>query len=229
VTWSVVSAQNNSPAMMSGWGNRKTGLTWGSVPESGNGGHTYVFERLQEERIVNATNNTTTTAANGETTMRLTDIVGERMITVEAKVNIGGTDYTATQAVSFGNGPLFVFRSPVGTSYPYLTWDEAYQACNGSVYPGADHSTGWTPSGTYVGGANMLTRAEYQAVSARDTYGYVNPNSKAQGAAVAAGWPYNYYWTGEAYDADIAFAVLSIEGLPASNGVSGHFPVACRR
>ncbi|MDR3176846.1 MAG: inverse autotransporter beta domain-containing protein [Desulfovibrio sp.] len=230
VTWTVLTAQNNSPAMMSGWGNKKTGLTWGNVPESGNGGYTYVYQRLQEERIVSATNNTTTTAPNGETVMQLTDIVGERVITVQAKVNIGGTDYTATQAVSFGNGPLYVFRAPLGTSSPYLTWDEAYQACNGSVYPnGSDHTTGWT-SGTYVGGGKMPTRVEYQAVSPIDTaWGHTNPNSNAQGAAVAAGWPDNRYWSGEAFGADIAFHVLVFDGYDNGGLVGLHFPVACRR
>jgi hypothetical protein len=253
VTWSVETAQNNSPAMVSGWGSKKTGLTWGNVPESGTGGYTNVYQRLQEERIISATSNTSpATDASGKTTMQLTDIVGERVITVQAKVTIGGTDYyTVPQAVSFGNGPLAVFKAPVGTSSPYLTWDEAYahSDCNNTSYPGTDHSaaSGWS-NGNYVGGAysgggvstnvpssgKMPTRAEYQAVSARDTsWGNTNPNLNAQGAACAAGWaagwPNYWYWTGEAEKGNFACDVPLHDGSLGGSIVNTFYPVACRR
>jgi Tfp pilus assembly protein PilE len=110
VTWSVLSAQNNAPAMMSGWRSKKTGLTWGNVPESN-----LTYADLQQERISSASSPTAATIGTGETPVQqLTDIVGQREITIQAKVNIGGTDYTATQPVSFGSGPLSVF-SRVGT------------------------------------------------------------------------------------------------------------------
>jgi hypothetical protein len=222
VTWSVETAQNNSPAMMSGWGSRKTGLTWGATPEAG---LTYV--ELQQERI---SGTTSATNASGEASMQLTDIVGERVITVKAEVLIGGTTYSVTQAVSFGNGPLSVFNAPMGTSSPYLDWDESYQACNGTAYPyGPDHSTGWT-SEAYVGGGKMPTRAEMQAVSPYYTGGTTyNPNTAAQGAGVAAGWPGYVYWSGEAYGADDAFYVGLDDGRGDWYFVSGHSPVACRR
>jgi hypothetical protein len=35
ITWTVTLAQNNSPAMYSGWWARKTGLTWGFRPDHG--------------------------------------------------------------------------------------------------------------------------------------------------------------------------------------------------
>jgi hypothetical protein len=241
VTWSVISARNNSPAMMSDWRDKKTGLTWGDKPESG---LTYV--ELQQERIGRANNNTSITASSGETAMQITDIVGERVITVQAKVNIGGTDYTATQAVSFGNGPLSVFRAPVGTSSPYPAWDDAYAECNGRRYPGTDYSSssGWV-DGNYVGGAydsygvttddpnsgKMPTIDEVQAVSSYYTGGTIyNPNSNAQGAAFAAGWPNLSYWTGYARTDNFAYHVLLSNGRPRSLlGPGTHWPVACLR
>jgi hypothetical protein len=240
VTWSVVSAQNNSRAMRSGWGNKKTGLTWGNTPEISTTGKvsggflTYV--ELPQERIATATNNTSTTAPSGATTMQLTDIVGERVITVEARVNIDGTDYTAMQAVSFGNGPLSVF-APVGAYSPWQLWDQAYHTCNGSAYPkGTDHTTGWTPSGTYVGGGKMPTRAEMQAVSPYNVpSGWTNignPNANAQGAAFAAGWAADdVYWTGDADGANHAFYVNLNDGLGslAAYVISETIPAVCRR
>jgi hypothetical protein len=222
VTWSVLSAQNNAPAMMSGWGSKKTGLTWGNVPE------VLTYVELQQERISSASSPTAATSGAGETPVQqLTDIVGQREITIQAKVNIGGTDYTATQPVSFGNGPLSVFRATVGMA---MTWDNAYQTCNGTAYPSADHSTGWS-SGTYVGGGKMPTRVEYQAVSPYNVPpGWTNnPNTAAQGAAVAAGWPSNYYWSGEANGADLAFIVGLDDGNVSWDSVSYYRPVACRR
>jgi hypothetical protein len=249
VTWSVVAAQNNSQATVSGWKSKKTGLTWGNTPEVSttgkvSGGYLTYLE-LPQERITGGTSESaynsnrreTTTNGNGEAIQQLTDIVGERVITVQAKVTIGGTDYIAKRDVSFGNGPLSVFKAPVGTTSPYLTWDEAYQACNGTAYSG-DHSTGWT-SGAYVGGGKMPTRAEYQAVSPYNvptawstTY---NTNTAASGAAIAAGWPaqwtvhFYWYWTGEADVADVALYVRLDVGDDDAETVSSHYPVACRR
>jgi hypothetical protein len=112
VTWSVHHARNNSPAMMAGWESKKTGLTWGNAPESGNGGQTYAYQRLRVERIVSATNNTSATNSFGKTTMQFTDIMGEGIIAVQAKVTIDGTDHTATEVVSFYKGPLSMLLAP---------------------------------------------------------------------------------------------------------------------
>jgi hypothetical protein len=155
---------------------------------------------------------------------------------VKAEVTISGTTSSVTRDVSFGNGPLSVFNAPVGTASPYLAWDQAYQICNGSPYTG-DYSTGWS-SGAYVGGGKMPTRAEYQAVSPYNVpsmWPIENPNSAAQGAAVAAGWPTGgpYYWTGEASNPGYAFYVRLHDGYGGSINLDPSFgakyPVACRR
>jgi hypothetical protein len=225
VTWTVETARNNSPAMMSGWESRKTGLTWGATPEAD-----LDYSELALERIPSATNNTSATDSSGEATMQLTDIVGERVITVKAEVTIGGTTYSVTQDVSFGNGPLSVFKAPVGTTSPWLTWDEAYQACNNSAYTG-DYSTGWH-KGAYVGGGKMPTLTEMQAVSSYYTGGTIdNPNTDAQGAAFAAGWRNVHYgfWTGDARFRGFLYIVNPTSGYDGWQQVYNHFPVACRR
>jgi hypothetical protein len=115
-------------------------------------------------------------------------------ITVQAKVTIGGTEYTASQAVYFGKGPLSVFlAAPEDVE---RTWAESYEYCNGSVYSG-DPST-WNPSTGWVGGAQMPTPAQLQAVF---SYNVTHNPTATQGAAFAAGWwsgsAWNYVWTGE--------------------------------
>jgi hypothetical protein len=62
-----------------------------------------------------------------------------------------------------------------------------------------------------------------------------NPNSNAQGAAFAAGWPDNkwWWWTGEAVAASYAFYVYLLDGYDGYDGygldVDSDAPVACRR
>ena len=215
VTWTVLTAQNSSPAMYSGWGAKKTGLTWGASPTM------VKWDDIPELTAVTTSN----TDGTGKAIIQLTDIVGERTITIQAKVNISGTDHTVTQAVTYGNGPLSVFKAPDSTN---RTWDMAYQLCNSSAYSG-DHSAGWS-SGAYVGGGKMPTRAEYQAVAPVDTrYSYTNSNAAAQGAAYAAGWPYSLYWTGEALGADYAFGVYLVDGNSFGFVVGYDLRVACRR
>jgi hypothetical protein len=231
VTWSVVSALNNSQAMMPGWGGKKAGLTWGNAPEPGLNATT-----LPQERIVSATNNTGTTDSNGETTMLLTDIVGERVITVKAEATIGATTHSVTQDVSFGNGPLSEFKAPD----EYLTieslpsFEDAYNLCNGANRFNTDgvNPNSWT-QGSYVGGGKMPTSAQMLAVSIPSA-----DNSVGQGAAYAAGWDPGsrrwWWWTGEASAVYYAFLVAlhagfsnSTIGFVAGYGYGQISAVAC--
>jgi hypothetical protein len=76
------------------------------------------YQQLAQERI---TSTTSTINSFGQATLQLTDIVGERVVTVEARVTIGGREYTATQDVSFGKGPLSVFSMTNGTTGQWAT------------------------------------------------------------------------------------------------------------
>jgi hypothetical protein len=54
------------------------------------------------------------------------------------------------------------------------------------------------------------------------------PKEKTQ--YVDAGWPNNWYWTGEANDTDNAYNVNLNDGNNNNgNNVNNHNPVACRR
>jgi hypothetical protein len=221
VTWRVIKAQNNSKATMTGWENRKTGLTWGKEPEPN-----LTYEQLAEERIASATHNTSITNSFGQAVMQLTDIVGERMVTVEAKATIGGKEYAVTQSVSFGKGPLSVFRDkPLEKADDTNSWTKAAGKC-GSVN---DTSVG------YHSETKLPTKAQLQAVSVSGNGG--------QGAAAAVGWRNDNgnnsspstdrfrYWTGEISRIDgtygpIAGVVLLYNGSLADEyGISHGNPV----
>lgn len=219
VTWSIVSAENNSPAMYSGWGAKKTGLTWGASPTM------VKWDDIQEL----ATTTTSNTDGTGKAIIQLTDIVGERTITVQAKVTVGGAGHTVVQSVTYGNGPLSVFKAPDSTD---RIWDAAYLLCNNSAYTGNHHGGDWK-NGGYVGGGKLPTRAEYQAVSQKDTtLGFSNPSAAAQGAAFAAGWPCHVYWTGESFGLNLAttFTMILVNGSYVGSPVGRNSRrVACRR
>ena len=79
-------------------------------------------------------------------------------------------------------------------------------------------------------GGKLPTRAEYQAVAPIDTsWTFTNPNSNAKGAAFAAGWPADRYWTGEAGGATFAFNVGLVDGSGGGDLVVIPYRVACRR
>ena len=226
VTWFVESAHNSSSAMASGWGGKKTGLAWGTAPEAG-----LTHVELSGERITSDTiNNTSTTNAFGETTKSLTDIVGQRTITVKATVTVDSMAYSATQVVSFGDGPLSVFKAPVYN----LTFEQAYNECNGVeryVADGVAPST-WSilAQGDYVGGGKIPSRVELQRVSNTDTqWGATNPEN-GLGAAYAAGWSGYWYWTGEVRSTHDVFGVVVVDGDGGNGGnVGDSGRVACRR
>lgn len=220
VTWLVTQAQNNSPAMYSGWGAKKTGLTWGDTADM-----------VLHDNIPELTASVTSSTTNGLAVIHLTDIIGERSITISATATVDSAARTVSQVVSFGNGPLSVFNAPDNTP---RTWAQAYQYCNGSAPSGMDDPANWTVTnnGQYHGGGRLPTDTEYQAVAAIDTRftGGPNPNGNAKGAALAAGWRVFYYWTGEVFDQNYAINVTASAGIASSGYVdynSGR--VACRR
>ena len=114
----------------------------------------------------------------------LTDIVGERKVTVKAVTTIGGQTYEATTEVHFGPGPLAAFAGP---PHGASTWREAVKACGGT----------WDVdmSGYYQPQTRLPTEEQLYALAGRSRYG----------AAHAAGWRddaygsgFFLYWTGKA-------------------------------
>jgi hypothetical protein len=202
VTFSATMNDSPNEAIVSSRRNQFYGLT---VNNSSSGGTSFPVASV-------------TTDGNGEITLSFEDILGERTLTLKASVTPpGSSTITANSTVEFTKGPLAVFMAPVTNK----TWDEAYEACNGDPYPGANHTDGWTTY-AYVGGPGnkMPIREEYQAVSG---------GSVGSGAAIAAGWPDDGYWTGEAYGANGAFRVGVTNGFTYGYVLNYRVSVACRR
>ena len=158
----------------------------------------------------------------------LMDIVGSRTVTVQAQTRVLGTPMSATTRITFGNGPLSVFTK--GPSPTPLKWAKtnplseavsfpAASYCNGNIP--VEHFTGrpndsWTdtmrrsPDGgiyLYAEGSSLPTVTQLQAVSSAGEGGF-------SGAGLAAGWPDDDYWTGEAFENDItAYEVMLYLGF----------------
>ena len=192
VTWTVESSSVSCEAWMRSAG-AYNGLMWGQTPLS----------------LTAAENDTDTPAGTAPTGAEasLTDIVGERTVTVTASVEYNGQLYTAEEkTVSFGKGPLSVFEKPLRN----MTWTEAERTC-----------------GSYQPATNLPRKEELQAVSGRSGYG----------AAFAAGWPDDRngsgrfrYWTGELYGSGSAKFVDLDYGNVGVVYQGNVFPVAvCRR
>lgn len=202
VKWSVISSKVTSEAWMRSAG-AYNGLTWGQTPLS----------------LTAAENDTDTPAGTAPTGAEasLTDIVGERKVTVKASVEYNGQLYTAEEkTVTFGDGPLSMFEKPSS----YMTWKEAAQKCGrlpSVSSPGYHEET------------NLPRREELQAVSGPGDGGY--------GAAFAAKWPddrdngwFFDYWTGELGGSISAKVVDLVNGYVGGRDQDDDSPVAvCRR
>ena len=165
VKWSVISSKVTSKAWNRSDRTLYNGLTWGTAARASSPGEGVLISPQG-------------TAPRGPEAS-LTDIVGQRTVEVKATVKYGEQTYTQTTTVSFGEGPLSVFATPLRN----MTWTEAAQTC-GSLP--SDLSPG------YHGETNLPHTEELRAVSGGSGYG----------AAFAAGWPSDgngwfFYWTGE--------------------------------
>ena len=184
VTWTVESSSVSCEAWMRSAG-AYNGLTWGQTP-------------LSLTAAENDTDTPAGTAPRGAEAY-LTDIVGEREVTVTATVEYNGQVYTAEEkTVSFGDGPLSVFAKP--PSKTGETWAGAATYCGGD--PGDASLTN-----VYQRTTNLPTSDQLRAVSGVSGYG----------AAFAAGWPNNSYgsytyWTGRARGYDRAGMVYLDNG-----------------
>ena len=165
VTWTVASSNVSCEAWMRSAG-AYNGLTWGQTPLS----LTY------DDAAENDTDTPAGTAPTGAEAY-LTDIVGERTVTVTATVEYNGQWYTAEEkTVTFGNGPLSVFKKPLGS----MSWTSTEAQCSA-----------------------LPSTAELRAVAGPSRF---NTDPNARGAAFAAKWPddrsgsgWFCYWAGELF------------------------------
>ena len=219
INWTVLSADNSANlAVTSTNRNLATGLDWGDNATTSPG-------------TALSTPTTSYTDGSGNASMNLTDIMGQRKVTVQASVTApDGQTYTQTQELDFGAGPLSKFdltqtSGAVGSG----NWDAAYLACNGTTYTG-DHSTGWTLN-AYVGGpGGKGTDSATGKMPIRDELVAVSGGGSRPEAYLAAGWPGNFYWTGDANHAHNAFILnVSVGHADYRDPVAYVIQFVCRR
>ena len=127
------------------------------------------------------------TDASGLATIQLSDILGERTVTVRARVATSDTA-AVDIPITFGKGPLAVFKAP-SPAAGQLQWTPGYVvSASTTAFPAAEACGGSVAytGNRYYASSRLPTIKQLQAVSAR-----------GNGAWQAAGWPGLYYWTGE--------------------------------
>ena len=171
VTWNLGTVDNSpNKAVMDSHKTKKTGLAWGTNAPGSSAG----------DELTSST--TSTLSGSTGVQIQLTDIMGQRKVTMEAEVSMYGQKFSGTKEFTFGAGPLSVFAGvPKGT----MTWLDAVSACGG---------TGDLNTAGYQRSTNLPTEEQLKAVSSTGNYAYL-----------AAGWPddgngfgWFCYWTGEA-------------------------------
>lgn len=216
VIWSVVSANNSANlAVTAANQNLATGLAWGSSATSSPG-------------TALATTTTSNTDGSGVASVQLTDILGERTITVRASVTHDGQTVTADQAVTFGTGPIAVFKAPLGGTYRWAENSPLSNTSNSLVsnFPAAN-ACGTTLtaiqlralSDSYHAETKLPSQAQLKAVA----------QGSGNGAWVAAGWPAGLYWTGEVGGGGGIAFIVDDNGYENPHPVYDAFPVVCLR
>lgn len=156
VVWEVQTAENRG-AVAAGFEAAASGLAW-HAPVAG---RSSPVEGLW-----------TKTDGNGAAETQLTDILGERTVTVCAAVMTRGVRGSACTKLEFGKSPLSRFTKPAETPVDYS----------------AHEARCWEL------GAELASVAVLQTVSLKGRY---NALPNAFGAGIAAGWPYDLHYWGE--------------------------------
>jgi hypothetical protein len=99
VIWTITRVQNKALAWNRGPG-AMHGLAWGDSEIDG----------TTNWNVTAVIGGPSITTSNG--TVRLSDVVGERLVTLMAETTINGTPHTEIVVVSFGKGPLSAFSKP---------------------------------------------------------------------------------------------------------------------
>lgn len=156
VVWEVQAAENRG-AVAAGFEAAASGLAW-RAPVAG---RSSPVEGLW-----------TQTNGEGAAEATLTDILGERTVTVCASVITNGVQGSACTKLQFGKGPLLRFTKPAETPVDYSSHEARCREL----------------------GAELPSVADLQAVSLKGRY---NALPNAFGAGIAAGWPHDLHYWGE--------------------------------
>jgi hypothetical protein len=137
VLWTILCVQNKASA----W-NREpgalNGLAWGDSEVDGT-------TDWQATPIIGGISITTSSGS-----VKLTDVVGERFVTLKAETTINGVPFTENIDVSFGKGPLSIFAKP--PSNGGLKWATGASIAVKSVKNDITASSTTFPAATFCGG-----------------------------------------------------------------------------
>jgi hypothetical protein len=138
VCWTIFDVQNKARA----W-NRESGaingLAWGDSEVDG-------AIDWEATPVISGPSITTSSGS-----VKLTDVVGERIVTLKAETTINGVLFTETIEVSFGKGPLSVFAKPPSTGgLPWATADGVAEGDDNNDFT-ASSTTGF-PAAEFCGG-----------------------------------------------------------------------------
>ncbi len=228
IVWEVKSSSITAP-----WWKRAegayNGLLWGGAAASYGG-----LSIPPEETSLNGLAPTGNQA-------RLTDIIGNRTVVLKATW-IGDPSNPKEVTITFGNGPLSVFRGgPLPTLYTWASVSDITSAdstttfpsagaCGGSVaystwgsaMPNSDWEAGAYGTGSYSKTSLLAKTTNLQAVSGPGSY------TGSRGAALGAGWDSADYVTGDIYDETRVRLVSLSNGNTANFGTFDQTrPVVC--
>ena len=222
VTWTVQGISNVTSDAYNH--TSATGLAWGSNMTTTPG------------TALSSPSSPVSTNGSGEASISLSDVLGQRTVIVTAFATApNGQALTLNQSVTFGKGPISIFKAPSGsaewTSSGVRTITSttrvfnAAAMCGGSVtvgnpyYNDASWGAGTYSNYYYASNSNLPTVAQLRAVS-----------DSGNGAWTAAGWSADHFWSGEGATSGMFVGVVYQTGqdtgiLPV---FIGH-PVVCVR
>jgi hypothetical protein len=181
VTWSVVSIQNPQKPWWLRGPSDPNGLTWG--PQATPYG--YMYPNIWPNFIMGP-------IPQGPVA-QLTDVVGNRTVTVKAETTIDGVLHSRTIDVTFGDGPLSVFTSvPV---FSMIQW--AAKCCNASFGVASNFTTLNGSNPTHFPAAVQICGGSVNPGAITSTTTYV-PHSATFDTSPGSGWrqaSYNSYYS----------------------------------
>ena len=154
--------------------------------------------------------------------------MGERTVKVTASVTIAGqTINSSEQSVTFGAGPLSVFKAPLSGNYRW--------ADNQPISDGGNTAVGNFPAAYACGTALTATELRgladgYHATTKLPSVAQLQEVSESGNRAwFAAGWSDYNYWTGQVSSGGDNADLVVRNGGGIDNVVINSFPVVCLR
>lgn len=166
----------------------------------------------------------------------LADIVGERSVTVQAKIVIDGAEKIFKGTVVFGPGPLATFRLPTG-NVERAQWADTYKVSDAQHLPAAELCSDfkgdtWNLPAPVDLRSDSITSRDYSEQTGLPRAAELRKVASQEGnySWIAAGWPFKeHYWTGEIYDISHAKGLFLGAPDPHLTEIIKWRNVVCRR